>query len=113
MFILVMAALALVLVGTFVLRPSLSDGGGRALYYAIRIGIVCVALLYGQRHPPHHRAAAAAADAADTTDPFADPGPAGSTVTSAGGNQSGTGSGPKVMEFNWSTTQPANKPSRP
>ena len=107
LFILVMVGLAVVLLGTFVLRPSRGGGGGAVMFYAIRLGVVLVALIYGSRHPLHRGLAGGVRDGAGddadaNVDPFADSAPS----ASSGG---GGGGGPKVMEFNWSTTQQTDK----
>ena len=84
LFILVMVALAIVLVGTFVLRPSfsaMSPRDGRTLYYVVRLGIVLFGLIYGSHHSSHR-----------ATNSFTNPAPSSTA-------------GPKTMEFNWPTTQ--------
>jgi hypothetical protein len=86
LFIVVMVALAVVLVGTFVLRPSFSAMRARDMrmfYFTARIGIILFGLIYGT----HHNSRRAAGS-------FADPTPASTA-------------GPKMMEFNWSTTRPS------
>src|SRR6478609_1626203 len=88
--ILVMVVLAILLVGTFVLRPApsaLSARDGRIFYYVVRLGIVLFGLMYGSHHGPHPGPRYGAGGAADSFLPT--PGHAGS----------------KTMEFHWPATQ--------
>jgi hypothetical protein len=107
LFILVMAALALVLVGTFVLRPSARGAlGARVLFYAVRLGVVLVMLVFGSRHPIRGGAGPGAGGTGGT-DPFEASDPFADSATSSSSSSSASDGGPKVMEFNWSTTKPS------
>jgi hypothetical protein len=94
LFIAVIVALGLVMVGTFVLRPdpsALSARDGRMFIYVIRLAILVFGLTYSSRHAPHRHAASSDGDAYS-----ADPTP------------DSPSSPPKTMEFHWSaatTTQ--------
>ena len=104
-FMLVMVGLAILMLGTFVLRPSGRGLDARLIFYAIRVGVMVIALLFGTRHRTQFRSAA---DPSEQSDPFADP---YADEASSGGPSSSSsvaaGRGPKVMEFNWSATKPS------
>jgi len=123
LYIFVMVAAAIVLLGTFVLRPSVSGSPleGRLIYYLVRVGVLLVAVMYGAHHGPRHDSAVTA------TDPFADPTPPASESASSGTSSSSSvagpsaaappvaapasvrhsSGGPKTMEFRWPATQPS------